>query len=238
MDSFFLCSEALDCLTLIFCLLTISVLYKFFGIFGLYAYNVIATIASNIQVMKIAHYQYITESMAMGTVIFSTIFIVDAVIIERHGGKYAQNGLFISMTSYLAFILMMYLTILYPSTTLSSSSSLAISDLFTPSWSVFTSSLAAYFISQFCEIYIYLFLKKFTPQHTLWLRYNIANALAMLVDQIAFSILCWKVFNVNDISLSYIFKNYIAFNYLIRITISVCSTPLAYRIRRIKPMRT
>lgn len=230
-------SEILDFLVFVVCVISIACTYKFFGILGLYAYNVIATITSNIQVMKVAQYSYIAESMSLGTVVFSTIFIVDAIIIERHGGSYARHGLFISMSAYFLFVVFMHLTMYYPTTASSAAASYAIENLFSTSSSIFISSLAAYFISQFFEIYFYALLKKVTSKKILWVRYNLANAGAMLLDQFVFSILCWKILGTRDISLSYIFKNYIVFNYLIRLAISFASTPLAYFIQRIKPLK-
>lgn len=231
-------AELLDIITFITCIFSISLMYKFFGVLGLYAYNVIATIVANIQVMEIAKYKYISESMALGTVIFSTIFIVDAIIIEKHGGKYAKQGLFISTSSYLIFIIFMYITMLYnpivPSITISSS----ISTLFSTSISIFIASITAYFCSQFFEIHFYSMLKKITNKKLIWMRYNIANALSMLLDQIVFSVLCWKILNTKyQLEMTYIFKNYIIFNYMLRLAISMLATPLAYIIQRLKPLK-
>lgn len=227
-------SEGLDILTFLLCILSITFIYRFFGILGLYAYNVVATIASNIQVMNIAKYSYIADTMALGTVVFSTIFIVDSIIIEKHGGKYARLGLLISMSSYLLFSALMYITMLYKPSAESTATSSAINTVFSQSGFIFISSLAAYFISQLSEIYLYTFIKSFLPNKALWIRYNLANAGAMLIDQLIFSLLCWKVFQKSDVGLDYIFKNYVMFNYFIRITISIVSTPLAYLIRKVK----
>lgn len=231
------CSELLDFFSLLACLTFIACFYKFFGIYGLYAYNIIATITSNIQIMKIAEYTYITKSMALGTVIFSSIFIVDTLIVEKQGIKAAKTGLLINLLSYLIFVSFMYITMYYKESGNSLDVSQSIVKLFSPSLSIFLSSIISYAISQYFEIYFYTILKKITFNKFLWIRYNIATAFSMLLDQIIFSILCWRVFSLVDFSMSYIFYNYIAFNYIIRICISSLSTPLTYFIRKISPLK-
>ena len=68
----------------------------------------------------------------------------------------------------------------------------AMMQLFLPMPSIFIAGIAAYFSSQFVDIYIYNGLKTM-DQKMLWVRSFFAAAIAGLIDLTVFSVIAWKI---------------------------------------------
>ena len=72
---------------IIFCYLSILLSLKFFGKTGIYVYVAIAIILANIQVLKVVDFPFFPEPMALGTVLFISIFLCTDILNEYFDKK-------------------------------------------------------------------------------------------------------------------------------------------------------
>jgi uncharacterized integral membrane protein (TIGR00697 family) len=201
---------------------------KFFGKNGLFAYASVAAIASNIQVLKLTKYSAIDHPIALGTVLFSTIFAVDNILTEYFGAPTARKCVWISFTSYLFFTLVMKIAILHPAVESWECINLhmELGKIFSPCFVFFVSSLVSYVVSQQMEIYIFSSLKKLTKGQYVSLRSLISMAISTFFDNFIFSILVWIVFADHPLDMQLLWNTYIFITWIIRLVIAVACVPL------------
>jgi uncharacterized integral membrane protein (TIGR00697 family) len=220
--------ELLSICTLIVCFSAILMLVWLFGKDGLFAYTAVATIAANMQVLKLTKYSMIDDQVALGTVLFSTIFAVDNILTEYYGAKTAKKCVWNGFLCYLFFTLVMKIAILHPAIEHSECLNLhrELESLFSPCFVFFISSVASYIIGQLVDISIFSVLKKLTNDRYVSARSFISMAISSFVDNCIFSLLAWIILADNPISLDSLWKTYIAITYLIRLIIVVLCVPL------------
>lgn len=228
--------EVLSFFTLIFCFVSVLAAAKFFGRSGLYAYSLIATIASNIQVLKLTQYSFVAEPIALGTVLFSTTFAVDNILTEYYRTEAAKKGLYISFFGYLFFVIVMQIAVLHPQVSPTDCTNLhrELEEIFSPALSIFVSSLLAYFAGQRTDIFVYSSLKKVVmryhknSQKYMAARSMISMGISSFVDNCVFSFFAWIVFAKNPISLEQLWSTYIFVTYILRLTIAALCVPLVH----------
>ena len=220
--------EILSLSTLIICFMTILLMLRLYGKTGLYVYSAIAVIGSNIQVLKLTKYTLIQDPVALGTVLFSTTFLVDNILNEYFGEKSAKRGVWISFLGYLFFAIVMRVADMHPAVDHAECFSLhkEIHRIFSPTLILFISSLMAYFISQYTDIFIFSALKKISKGKYVSWRAMISMCIAAFVDNCVFSALAWIVFSDHPISLISLWKTYICITYFIRLIIAILCVPL------------
>jgi uncharacterized integral membrane protein (TIGR00697 family) len=201
---------------------------RFFGPGGLYAYTCVAVIASNIQVLKLTKYVCFENPVALGTVLFSSIFAVDNILNQYYGEKTAKINLYLSFFCYLFFALIMKIAVLHPSVESGECYNFhgELQNLFSPCLTLFISSIAAYLAGQFVDIYIYSVLKRMFGEKYISARSIFTMAISTFVDNCVFSVLAWIVLVEDPISLSSLCKTYIFVTYFIRLIIAVLCGPL------------
>jgi uncharacterized integral membrane protein (TIGR00697 family) len=201
---------------------------RFWGKNGLFAYATVAVIASNIQVLKLTKYSAANDPIALGTVLFSTIFAVDNILTERYGAQTARKCVWMSFFCYLFFTLVMKIAILHPAVNHSECLNLhrELQSVFSPCFRFFISSLISYLFGQLADIFIFSTLKRMTKGKYLSLRSLISMAISAFIDNCVFSILAWIIFADNPISPSSLWKTYIFAAYGIRLIIAVLCVPL------------
>ncbi len=227
-------AEILNLLSFVICVISIIFLLRFYGKEGLFLYTTIIVITSNIQVLKLTHYFFIESPVALGTVIFSTTFAVDNIITELFGASEAKKNTFLSFFCYLIFIILMKITIFYPTImdTDCYNCHEEIKILFSPSLVIFISSLIAYIIGQLFDIKLFTFLKKLTRNKWLIFRSFISMSLSTFLDNFVFSISAWMILSDNPISWSSLWKTYIFSGYLLRLIVVVLCVPLVKLAKR------
>ncbi|MDR1551757.1 MAG: queuosine precursor transporter [Holosporaceae bacterium] len=222
-------AELLSVLMLIVSCSAVLLMARFFGKSGLFAYSAISVVGANIQVLKLTAYSTIGETVALGTVLFSTTFLVDNILAEYYGAKTAERCVLASFSCYLFFTLIMRITIWHPEVANSGGCVNLHSELknvFSPSWIFFVSSLISYVVGQFVDIFAFLCLKKLMKNKRILLRAFFAMALSTFADNCVFSILAWIVFAEKPIDLQTLWKTYIFIAYPIRLVIAVLCAPL------------
>lgn len=226
--------EFVSWLTFLCCVTFILGSLRLFGVMGLYAYNILATIVANIQVLKVAEFGFSPEPVALGTVIFATVFLVSDIITEHYGKQAAQRGVWLSFTMQIFMTFFMLLTIGHAPLP-GDSAHAAMETLFLPAPRLLIASLTAFAISQLFEISLFYKLQMATAGKMLWLRMNVSCILAALIDNIIFSSIAWVILSPTPVSLKSLVFTYILGTYLARVIVSLMSTPIIYLSYKCSP---
>jgi uncharacterized integral membrane protein (TIGR00697 family) len=231
-------TEALSMILLFFCFATMLYLWKYWQENGLYVYNVLAVIVANIQVLKLTSVSFISEPMAIGTIVFATTFTASDILTEHKGIKAAQTGIKLSFIAQIIMTTFMIITLLYPSSgdiqgispagDIADKIQFSMFMIFAPSIRILTASLISFYISQQVDVYIFRFLKARTHKKLLWLRLNIATLVSGLLDNILFSTMAWMLFSPEPVTMRTLIITYILGTYGARVIVSLASTPVLY----------
>lgn len=149
-----------DAFLFLFCMCSIVCFTKVFKLLGLYMYVVIGIIVANIQVLKAVYIYSIENPIPLGGVVFASLFLVSDIITEIYGKKEADRSVWIGFASYLVFSLMMIFTVGLKPLDQGANYGVfrdthdAMQLLFTPSLAILVSSLVAYAVGMWTDIFI------------------------------------------------------------------------------------
>lgn len=222
-----LSAENLSLLIFLVCVISILVLFRTFGITGLYMYNAVIVIVANLQVLKTATFCFSPEPVALGTITFATTYLVSDILTEHHGKAVAHKGVWLSFAAHILMTSLMVFTLGY-SAPAGDKAHGAMMTLFAPSPRILLAGLLAYVISQFLDIHVFEWVGRITQRRWLWLRTNVATLLSGLVDNTIFSLLAWVILNPEPISFYSLIFTYILGTYLARGLVALLSTPVMY----------
>jgi uncharacterized integral membrane protein (TIGR00697 family) len=85
--------------------------YRYFGKGGLLAFNVLATIIANIEVMLLV--RAFGVEMTLGNVLFASTFLITDILSENHGRKDANKAVVISTLCSVVFVMLSQMWLLY-----------------------------------------------------------------------------------------------------------------------------
>jgi uncharacterized integral membrane protein (TIGR00697 family) len=201
---------------------------RFFGKNGLFLYSAISVIVASIQVLKLTKYFCSEHPVALGTVVFSTIFAIDNILTEYYGAKIAKKCVWLSFSGYLFFAIVMKIAVLHTAVDYDECVNLhqELRQIFSPSFVLFFSSLISYIVSQLLDIFMFSTLKKLTESKFLLGRSLVSMGIATFVDNFVFSVLVWMVFADHPISWSSLWTTYILTTYAIRLLVAALCVPL------------
>ena len=219
--------EMMAFFTFTVCAISILILFKFFGVSGLYLYNAVIILVANIQVLKTAHYWIAPEPVALGTVAFATSFLATDILTEHYGKSVAQKGVWISISGHILMTVLMVLTLGY---TVPGEDKIqgAMMSLFSPSPRILIAGLLALAISQFLDISLFEWIGKKTQGRFLWLRMNVSTLLSGFVDNTIFSLFAWVILSSEPVGFYSLVFTYLLGAYFFRALISLISTPIMY----------
>lgn len=233
--------ELVSLFMLLFCGLGCLLLFRAFGLFGLYSFISLSVVSANIQVLKAAQFSFQSEPVALGTIVFGSTYMATNVITEHYGREYAEKSIWIGFSTMLFITLGMLLTLGLPKlggggdNIRFDQAHDAIATLFLPAPAIFLASFLSYIISQYNDILIFTGLKTLTKNKYLWLRSNVSNMVSGFVDSFIFSILAWYVFAPEPLSFSTIWYTYILGTIAFRIVLALLNTPFVYLSYWFKP---
>lgn len=222
-----LSGEAVSAILFITSVVIIMGMFRGFGLQGLYAYNIIATILANIQVLKVAKFGLAPEPVALGTVTFATIFLVSDIITEHYGKKAAQKSVWLSFSAQIIVMVMMLLTLGH-SPEVGDVGHCAMENLFLPAPRLVVASLTSFVISLLLEIWLFQAISNLTKAKYLWLRTSVSTIFAALIDNVLFSTLAWVILAPTPVSLNTLIFTYILGTYVARLIVALISTPVLY----------
>ncbi len=201
--------------------------YRLFGKTGLYVWTAIAVILANIQVMKTVEIFGLVT--ALGTVIYSSLFLVTDILNENHSKKDAQKSVWIGFFVLLITTVIMQITLFF----IPHESSLAMSEDISAVFSVLPriafASIIAYLISQTHDVWFFNWLKKKQKKNQLWLRNNLSTILSQLIDNTVFTLVAF----VGVFSWDIIIQIFLV-SIIMKVVVAVCDTPFVYWARSLK----
>lgn len=208
-----------------FCL--VLAVYRFFGIFGLFAWIGFSTVIANIEVVKTIELFGMTATL--GNVVYGTIFLCTDIIHEKYGKKAAQKAVYLGFFTLLAMLILMQMVLLFtPHETDFAQESLQ--TIFGLMPKIVIGSLAAYFISQNLDVRLYGYCKKRWPSDKfLWLR-NATTAISQLVDSLVFTLIAFYTTYGTEVWFEIFLTTYI-----LKFIVSVLDTPFLYWAKKIRP---
>jgi uncharacterized integral membrane protein (TIGR00697 family) len=204
----------------------VIIAYKLFGKTGLYIWTATAVILANIQVMKTI--QIFGLVTALGTVIYSSLFLVTDILNENYSKKEAQKAVWIGFFVLITTTIVMQIT-LYFIPDESDLLSEHITAIFSFLPRIAFASLIAYIISQTHDVWFFAKLKKKHKKKYLWLRNNLSTLTSQLIDNTIFTLIAF----VGVFSFEIIVQIFLV-SMVMKIIVGVCDTPFVYWARKIK----
>ena len=221
-------AEYISLVMVIACSVLIIMSQRLAGLLGLYTYNMVAILASNIQVLQISKFSFASEPFALGTITFATTFLVSDIISENYGKEAAQRGILLSFIAQGSFTIMMMISALYNPAEGSENISDAVTLLFTPSWRIYIASIFSFSASQYFDIAIFKALRDITNGKMLWFRTLLSTGLAGFIDNFIFSYLAWVLLSPEPISMKSLFLTYVLASYVGRFIVNIMTIPVMY----------
>jgi queuosine precursor transporter len=223
--------EGLTLILLVSCGLIILFMMRLYGSVGLMVYSSLAVVVANLQVQKATTSQFFHEPIALGTVVFSSIFIVSSILTEYYGKAQARKAVWVSFTGMILVSFLMLLTIGFKPAGGFYEAHKAMCILFFPVPALIVASLIAYAVGQFNDIWIFAALSRLTAGKFLWLRSFVATLISTFLDNLIFSVLAWMVFAPHPLPWKTVLFTYVLGTYILRVFIALVGIPFVYLAR-------
>ncbi len=213
--------------------LTITiVLFRFFGLKGLFIAVSLGIMLANLQGGKVSDLNIFgqTFTVSMGAIMYSGIYFATDLISEKYGRTEANKAVILGAISNVVIMFTLVLSTYYLPSNLASSSSKEHSaietlPLYSPIFVI--GSITAYLISQTFDVWIFHKIKKITGERYLWLRNNLSTLSSQALDTFIYTfvwVIAGELGLITALSIAltkYIFKFFIAiidtlFIYMVR----------------------
>lgn len=205
--------------------------YRFFGKNGLLAFNVLATLLANIEVLLLV--KAFGVEMTLGNVMFASTFLITDIMSENHSRKDANRAVVISTFCSLVFIAISQMWLLYTPGENDWASG-AFHTIFSSTPRIVCASLLVYLISQLTDVWLYhkwweWCRKRFGDEKKgLWIRNNGSTMVSQLLNTLLYTFFAF--YGTYDMkTLMSIFIS----SYIIYFITSLLDTPFVYWCRNI-----
>jgi queuosine precursor transporter len=212
----------------------LTVAWRFWGVGGLFVYSAVAVLVANFQVLKVAQYAFWDTPIAMGTAVFSTIFLSGQIITQQYGTVKAKESIALSVFAQAMVTALMLITIgVRPeSKSIYSLHSLhnELSAVFLPAPALFIAGVIALFVGQFYDVVIFQKIRQISSGRFLWLRSAAGFLVGSLLDSVIFNLLAWRFLASNPIPWDVLFTTYLFGTYVLRLMFGLMNIPVLYGI--------
>jgi len=200
------------------------VLFSKFELGGLYTYNVIALILSNIQVLGQTKYSFYIHPVALGNILYATTFITSDIITARYGRKEAFFGVKLCFLSQTIFTIWILIDLAHSRVNTSNQKEIydGFSLILLPQASILVASIFSFVISQWVDISIFSYMCR----SAIWIRQIVSVVVSGLIDNLVFSFCAWHIFSNNKFPLSDIIYIFVIPSLLIKFFVSFVTIPL------------
>ena len=209
----------------------VMLFYRFFGKNGLIAFNVVATILANIEVLLLVN--AFGVEMTLGNVLFASTFLITDIMSENHSRKDANSAVIISTLCSVFFVLISQMWLLYTPSGNDWASG-AFHTIFSSTPRIVCASLVVYLISQLTDVWLYhkwwdWCKRRFGDESKgLWIRNNGSTMISQLLNTMLYTLFAFYG--------TYSFQTLIsifASSYVIYVITSLLDTPFVYWCRKI-----
>ena len=205
--------------------------YRFFGKNGLLAFNIMATILANIEVLILVRAFGI--EMTLGNVLFASTFLITDILSENHSRKDANKAVVISTLCSVFFIALSQMWLIYTPSENDWASG-AFHTIFCSTPRIVCASLIVYLVSQLTDVWLYHKWWNWCRKHFnderkgLWIRNNGSTMISQLLNTFLYTILAFY----GTYSLGTLASIFIS-SYIIYFFTSLLDTPFVYWCRNI-----
>ncbi|MNJ44847.1 hypothetical protein D3C77_399150 [compost metagenome] len=198
--------------------------YWWFGKKGLYAWIGVATVIANIQVVKTIDMFGIV--MTLGNTLYVSLYLTSDLLNEKYGREEAKKAVWFGFfTLIMTTVLMQMVLVFNPQPDDLAQTSLQTIFGLMPRLAL--GSLTAYFISQFLDVRLYSWIRRFYPKpNQLWIRNNGSSMLSAFVDTVIFCSIAFLGEYTFSVWLEILFTTYI-----IKFVLTAIGTPFLYIAR-------
>lgn len=206
--------------------------YWLFGKKGVLCWNVIATVAANIEVMILI--KAFGMEQTLGNILFASTFVATDILSENHGKKEAGLAVKTGIAASLVFIILTHIWIMYtPSENDFIMPSMI--QVFSNTPRIMIAGFVVYGIVQLLDVWLYHRIWEFTTkkfggsEKLLWLRNNLATLSSQLINAILFNLFAFGGVYETGTLISIILSTYIIY-----VITSLADTPIVYFARKLK----
>lgn len=195
---------------------------------GFYVFCIIAAEllgAKTFPIVNIFGYQL---NGAVGMFLIPFVYSINDIVFEVYGIKRARNLAKLSLLVISALIVFVAFAVMLPASTRFASQEKAYEQIFSQSIRISLASLTALIVSNLADIYIFAKVKKNLNKHGLWLRNNLSNTLALLLDTVLFMTLAFYSLDQSLADNSQFLFGVILPYWLLKTFMSVITTPVVY----------
>ena len=218
------------CLDLAFSLL----MYRFFGLKGLYGVVVLSILMANLHGPKLTVVFGLQTSL--GVIIYSGIYFATDLIGEKYGRREASRAVWLGFCTSIMMLAITTLGLYFPPSNFPETAAMsremhqAMETLFTYTPRFVIGSLLAYLISQSFDVWVFHRIRQYTGPKHLWLRNNGSTLISQALDTFVYAILVWwgTVGLVTALQLALA-------KYLFKFLIALIDTPFIYWARNMTP---
>lgn len=199
---------------------------KLFGKIGVIAWVPIATILANIITAKNAG--IFGLSTAIGTVMFSSIFLATDILNECYGKEYAKKAVYLGLISNIVLIVSTQIALMYVPSSIDYANG-SMQTLFGLNLRISIASAVMYFISNMLDVIIFDKIKNKTNGKMLWFRNNFSTILCNCLENFFF--IGFAFYGIYDIKTILIIAGSTS---VIEMIAALCDTPFLYLAKKIK----
>lgn len=209
----------------------VVVFYRFFGKNGLLAFNVMATLLANIEVLLLV--RAFGVEMTLGNVLFASTFLITDILSENHSRKDANRAVIISTLCSILFIAISQTWLLYTPSENDWASG-AIETIFSNTPRIVCASLAVYLLSQLIDVWLYHKWWDWCKRHFgnsrsgLWIRNNGSTMISQFLNTLLYTFLAFY----GTYPVSTLISIFVS-TYIIYLITSLLGTPFVYWCRKI-----
>ncbi|HEY2495164.1 MAG TPA: queuosine precursor transporter [Paenibacillus sp.] len=203
--------------------------YRLFGKKGLYAWIGVATVIANIQVTKTIDMFGIV--MTLGNAMYVSLYMTSDLLNEKYGREEARKAVWFGFfTLVMTTVIMQMALVFTPSQDGNMSVQTSLEQIFGLMPRLAIASLTAYFISQFLDVRLYSWIRKFYPtKGQFWIRNNVSTMISSFVDTLIFCTIAFA----GEYEWNIWFEILIT-TYLIKFVLTAVGTPFLYVARNFK----
>ena len=171
---------------------------------------------------------WVRLNASVAVFVIPLIFTINDVVTEVYGKERARSIIRSSLVVILLILLYSLLVTNLPASKRFASSESSYDAVFGLSARISAASLIAFALSDFLDVYIFVWLRQKLGKGGLWFRNNVSNFISEFIDSATFLILAFYAFNQSfSGNMSFIVSLLIPY-WLLRCVLSVLETPLVY----------
>ncbi|MNJ40501.1 queuosine precursor transporter [Paenibacillus bouchesdurhonensis] len=198
--------------------------YRWFGKKGLYAWIGVATVIANIQVVKTIEMFGIV--MTLGNTMYVSLYLTSDLLNEKYGRGEAKKAVWFGFFTLIMTTILMQMALVFTPQP-GDLAQASLESIFGWMPRLALGSLTAYFVSQFLDVRLFAWIRKFYPSRgQLWIRNNFSTLISSFVDTLIFCTIAFA----GQYSLQ-IWIEILLTTYIIKFVLTAAGTPFLYIAR-------